>query len=176
MPIMQYEAQFWIERLGLERHPEGGFFRETYRSEGMIPESALHGNRKGPRCYSTAIYFLLAGHDFSAFHRISSDELWHFHAGSTLHIHVIDSKGNYRLIKLGGNPEKGETFQATVGACCWFGAEPADPRSFALVGCTVAPGFDYRDFEMAERADLLDRFPLHSAIINRLTRKASPND
>jgi predicted cupin superfamily sugar epimerase len=170
--IMSGNARFWIEKLGLEKHPEGGFFRETYRSAGIIPESALSGGREGARCFSTAIYYLLGGHDFSAFHRIGSDELWHFYAGSPLHIHVIDPLGNYQLVKLGNNPENGETFQATVRAGCWFGAEPADARSFALVGCTVAPGFDYRDFEMANRRDLLDRFPLHSAIINKLTRKA----
>ncbi len=168
---MSDNAKFWIEKLGLERHPEGGYYRETYRSEGIIPESALPDDRKGPRCFSTAIYFLLEGHDFSAFHRIRSDEIWHFHAGSTLLIHVIDPQGTYHLIKLGCNPEDGETFQAVVSAGCWFGAEPADERSFGLVGCTVAPGFDYRDFEMAERTELLDKFPLHSAIINRLTRK-----
>ncbi len=176
MSTMADNAQFWIERLGLERHPEGGFSRETYRSAGIIPESALPGDRKGPRCFSTATYYLLAGDDFSAFHRIRSDELWHFHAGSALHVHVIDPQGNYQLIKLGGNPGNGETFQAAVGAGCWFGAEPADKRSFALVGCTVAPGFDYRGFQLAERKYLLEKFPLHSAIINKLTRKASPND
>ncbi len=173
MKIMSANARFWIEKLGLEKHPEGGFFRETYRSAGNIPESVLPGDRPGARSFSTAIYYLLDGHDFSAFHRIRSDELWHFYAGSRLNIHVIDPQGDYQLIGLGDNPENGETFQAAVMAGCWFGAELADNQSFALVGCTVAPGFDYWDFEMADRTELLDRFPLHSEIINKLTRETS---
>jgi predicted cupin superfamily sugar epimerase len=173
LTIMSGNARFWIEKLGLDKHPEGGFFRETYRSEGSIPECVLSRDREGARSFSTAIYFLLYELDFSAFHRIRSDELWHFYAGSRLHIHVIDPQGDYQMIRLGDNPENGETFQAVVRAGCWFGAELADTRSFALVGCTVAPGFDYRDFEMAGRTELLNRFPLHSAIINKLTRNTS---
>jgi predicted cupin superfamily sugar epimerase len=171
LAIMSGNPNFWIEKLGLEKHPEGGFFRETYRSQGIIPEHALSGAPEGARCFSTAIYYLLSGHGFSAFHRIRSDELWHFYTGSQLKIHVINLQGEYQLLKLGGNPEEGESFQAIVEAGCWFGAELSDPRTFALVGCTVAPGFDYRDFEMADRGDLLERFPRHSSIIIKLTRK-----
>lgn len=166
-------AAFWIEKLALARHPEGGYFRETYRSHGNIPESALPMGCEGTRCFSTAIYFLLHGDDFSAFHRIKSDELWHFYTGSPLVIHVIDKSGRYHRIKLGDNPDNGETFQTVVEAGCWFGASLHVPQTFALVGCTVAPGFDFRDFEMGDVKELTRNYPEHAEVIEKLTRSAS---
>jgi hypothetical protein len=146
------EAQHWIDRLHLQPHPEGGFFRETYRAA------------------STAIYFLLAGDQFSAFHRIRSDELWHFYAGSGLVVHVIEPGGSYRQLLLGSNADQGEQFQAVVPAGCWFGSSLRQPETYALVGCTVAPGFDFADFEMANREALAAQYPRHRTIIERLTR------
>lgn len=166
-------AAFWIEKLALARHPEGGYFREKYRSNGNIPESVLAAGCKGIRCFSTAIYYLLHGDDFSAFHGIKSDELWHFYTGSPLVIHVIDKSGDYHRIKVGDNPDNGETFQAVVKVGCWFGASIDVPQTFALVGCTVAPGFDFRDFEMGDAEELLRTYPGHSSIIRKLTRFAS---
>jgi predicted cupin superfamily sugar epimerase len=166
---MTRDAGYWIEKLDLARHPEGGFYRETYRSTETIPMSALPCKYDGARPFSTAIYFLLCGEEFSAFHRIKSDELWHFYCGASLTIHLIDHAGAYSEIMLGSDYGKGESFQAVVKAGCWFGASLSDPHSYALVGCTVAPGFDYRDFEMANRKELIRRYPEHVEIIARLT-------
>ncbi len=167
---MHQDAADWIKCLNLERHPEGGYFRESYRAAETIATEGLPARFGGPRSCSTAIYFLLEGNDFSALHRIRSDELWHFYAGSALSVHVIYPQGHYRTLQLGGNWQKGQSFQATVPAGCWFGATVDEPGSFALVGCTVAPGFDFADFEMGERGALLERYPQHRGIIEKLTR------
>jgi predicted cupin superfamily sugar epimerase len=165
------DADFWIERLKLERHPEGGYFRETYHSAATIQECCLGSGREGPRSVATSIYFLLAGDDLSALHRIKSDELWHYHAGGPLTIHVISPDGGYRTIALGLDLERGEAPQAVVSAGAWFGATVDDPASYALVGCTVAPGFDFRDFELAQRNELIRTYPHHQGVIERLTRR-----
>jgi predicted cupin superfamily sugar epimerase len=163
-------AKYWIEKLKLIPHPEGGYFRQTYRADLVIEGEALPPNFTGPRSASTAIYFLLDGENFSAFHRIRSDELWHFYAGTSLEIHVIDRTGIYSRLLLGNNPDAGEKFQAVVKAGCWFASCVQDPRSFALVGCTVAPGFDFEDFELAKRSELNRLFPQHKSLIARLIR------
>jgi predicted cupin superfamily sugar epimerase len=165
------KAQHWIEHLGLQPHPEGGYYRETYRAALRLSQAALPGFA-GDRAASTAIYFLLAGEQFSAFHRIRSDEMWHFYAGSALLVHVITAAGEYRQIVLGSQAEP-EQFQAIVPAGCWFGSSLRETgrESYALVGCTVAPGFDFADFEMAKRSDLLTEYPQHRGIIERLTRE-----
>ena len=165
-----HDAQYWIDALKLERHPEGGYFRETYRSSLSIPQSALPDSFAGERSVSTAIYFLLQDEDFSAFHRIASDEMWHFYAGDPLSVHAIDSDGQSIEIKLGPDPERGEVLQAVVPAGCGFGSRLAQSGTFALVGCTVAPGFDFADFEMAERSSFLREFPQHADLIRTLTR------
>ena len=162
---MLSEARYWIEKLELQPHPEGGFYKETYRSAG----TTVVGEEGKQRNHSTAIYFLLLEDKFSAFHRIQSDELWHFYAGSPIHIYVIDSQGHLQTIRLGSHPEKGEHFQAVVPANCWFASRMAQPHTYALVGCTVAPGFDFQDFEMAERSTLLGQYPQHAQIITALT-------
>lgn len=164
-------AQYWIDRLDLEPHPEGGYFRQTYRATLVIGQPALPASFKGPRSASTAIYFLLAGEDVSALHRLGSDEVWHFYAGNTLLVHSIDPGGNHNSIKLGQNPEAGEQFQCVVPSGHWFGScleQPDD--TYALVGCTVAPGFDFADFEMAERSSLVAQYPQHRDLIDKLTR------
>jgi len=160
-----YPASYWVKKLGLIKHPEGGYYRETYRSAELISQQGLPAQFSGTRAFSTAIYYLLPSNEISSLHRIKSDEVWHFYAGSQLTIHVIDEKGAYAQIKLGD-----DCFQAVVHAGCWFGATVDEPQSYALVGCTVAPGFDFADFEMAKRADLLAHYPQHHAIIERLTR------
>jgi uncharacterized protein len=163
------EAQHWIERLNLQPHPEGGWYRQTYRAPLMLPHSALPGYA-GDRAASTAIYFLLAGDQFSALHRLCSDEVWHFYAGSSLIVHVIAPDGDYQQLLLGSDAESGEHFQAVVPAGCWFGSSLRRPDTYALVGCTVAPAFDFADFEMAKRDDLTAQYPQHRTIIERLTR------
>jgi predicted cupin superfamily sugar epimerase len=165
------EARYWIDGLRLLPHPEGGFYRETYRSDEGIARAGLPGRFTGDRAFSTAIYFLLAGADFSALHRIKQDEVWHFYDGSTLVVHVIDPEGEYSAIKLGRRLEDGECPQAVVKAGCWFGASLAEADSYAFVGCTVAPGFDFADFEMPTREQFLNLFPRHEAIIRKLTRE-----
>lgn len=157
-----------IAGLGLARHPEGGWYRETYRAAGTIPGTFLPEQVAGERSFSTAIYFLLERGDISALHRIKFDELWHFHAGAPLIVHVITPAGDGYSLTLGSDPAAGETFQGVVPAGCWFGAETTG--DYSLVGCTVAPGFDFADFEMGSRADLLCRFPAQTGIIRRLTR------
>lgn len=162
-------AAYWIEKLALQEHPEGGYFRQVYCSSERIERAALPPRFGGVRSFSTAIYFLLSGRDRSALHRIKSDELWHFYDGSPLTVHVIDPSGSYRPILLGRDCEAGQVFQAVVEAGCWFGATVDDPAAYALVGCTVAPGFDYDDFELADREALLQLYPQHRAVIERLT-------
>jgi predicted cupin superfamily sugar epimerase len=164
------DAAYWISSLNLTKHPEGGYYRSTYASPVWIAQSALPPGFTGPRLASTAIYFLVDGSKFSAFHRLQSDELWHFYAGSALVIHLIDPDGGHSEILLGSDPESGESFQGVVKAGCWFGARVKDSQSFALVGCTMAPGFDFEDFELAARAQLTGMFPQHRALIEKLTR------
>lgn len=163
-------AEFYINKLGLKRHPEGGYYVQTYRSPEHIAAKSLPDRFNQDRPLSTAIYYLLEANDFSAFHRIKSDECWHFYAGGSLLIHVIERYGKYYSIRLGANIQNGEIFQFVVPALCWFAVEPAPSTTFALTGCTVAPGFDFADFEMAQANSLCDTFPQHHQNIVRLCR------
>jgi uncharacterized protein len=166
------DAKYWIDKLRLMPHPEGGYYRQTYRAELVIDRAALPAGFLGNRAVSTAIYFLLEGKDFSAFHRLRSDEIWHFYIGEALVVHVISESGEYSGIQLGSDPEAGEVFQAVVNAGCWFASRVEDPQSFALVGCTVAPGFDFEDFELGKREELVRFYPQHRELIEWLTREA----
>lgn len=161
-------AQKWIAQLGLQSHPEGGFFRETYRATEEITSAGLPARFEGPRSFSTGIYFLLRSQDRSLFHRIQSDEMWHFYAGSSLSIYVLH-QGKLEIKKLGARPEDGFSFQCVVPAGAWFGARVNEPESYVLAGCTVSPGFDFRDFELARRSELLAEYPTHRHIIEELT-------
>jgi predicted cupin superfamily sugar epimerase len=165
------EAGDWIGKLRLEPHPEGGYFRETYRSSVTIAREALPAGFAGGRAASTAIYFLLEGKDFSAFHRLRSDEMWHFYEGDPLIVHVIEPDGKYSSVLLGRDLDAGQVLQAVVPAGCWFASHVADWNSFALVGCTVAPGFDFADFEMGKREELVRAYPRHRGLIERLARE-----
>jgi predicted cupin superfamily sugar epimerase len=175
MVTQSRDAQYWIDKLGLEQHPEGGYYRVTYTADTKIPRDALPAGFDGPRPVSTAIYFLLSnqgsdarGH-FSAFHRLRSDEMWHFYAGHPLVVHVIADDA-YSQLLLGPDSEIGQQFQAVVKAGCWFASALLVPESFALVGCTVAPGFDFADFELARREELIEQFPQYGELIARFTR------
>jgi hypothetical protein len=167
---MTKDAAYWIEKLRLSPHPEGGYYVETYRSPELMQKDRLPNRFKGSRCFSTAIYFLLEGNQFSAFHRIKSDEIWHFYAGSSLTLYIIDLGGNLSAIKLGSDFEKDETFQVLIKMGCWYGAVVNDPTSYSLVGGTVAPGFDFNDFEMGDRKKLIEWYPRHKSIIEKLTK------
>ncbi|MGK7395807.1 MAG: cupin domain-containing protein [Candidatus Cyclobacteriaceae bacterium M3_2C_046] len=168
---MKESAEFWINHLNLNKHPEGGYFREVYRGEQIIPENTLSAGYQGPRNVSTSIYFLLEGKDFSAFHRIKSDETWHFYVGSALEIYQLeDTNRNYSKIVLGTEVLNQQQLQYTIPRNHWFAARVVDPDGFSLVGCTVAPGFDFADFELAESGQLIKHFPQQEALIVRLTR------
>lgn len=159
-----------IQKLKLQSHPEGGFFKETYRSSGQIEQTSLPHDIKGKRNYSTCIYFLLTSANFSAFHRIKQDEIWHFYLGAPISLHVLDQQGNHHKHMIGSDLMNGEHPQVVVSAGDWFASEVEAPDAFALAGCTVSPGFDFADFEMADREDLIHKYPGHSQIINKLTR------
>jgi len=165
------EASEWIEGLRLQPHPEGGWYRELYRAEESIPQHALPDRFSGDRDFSTAIYYLLEQSDFSALHRIRQDELWHFYDGSALDVEVIDTNGHHSTLKLGKDLQSGQQPMGVVAAGCLFGAKVSDGGGFSLVGCTVAPGFDFADFELADRQQLLEQFPEHRSVIEALTRE-----
>lgn len=162
-------AQQLITKYQLQPHPEGGFYLQTYCSTEMLPVDALPTRFKGDRYFSTAIYFLLEGKQFSAFHRIQSDELWHFYTGIGLHIYVLHPDGKGEVLKLGNDLENGYSFQQMVPAGCWFASKPINENGFSFVGCTVAPGFDFADFELAEKKVLLKEYPQHENWINMLS-------
>lgn len=161
--------EYWINKLDLSKHPEGGYYKETYRSELDLELGDLNADWKGKRNLCTGIYFLLAQESFSAFHRIKSDELWHFYDGDPITIHMIDKSGNYSAQDLGRNIEEGEVLQYLVPANTWFASEIKSDRNYALVGCTVSFGFDFNDFEMAGKS-LVAQYPNHADVLNRLIR------
>lgn len=149
-------------------HPEGGYYKETYRAGEMIKADSLPERFGGDRSLSTAIYFLLERGNFSAFHRIKSDECWHFYQGDPLSVYVIHPDGRLEVIRLGSDSANGEVFQAVVPAGCWFASESSG--EFSFVGCTVSPGFDFQDFELANADQLSKQYPQHGDIIQRLCR------
>ncbi|GAA0879276.1 cupin domain-containing protein [Algoriphagus jejuensis] len=151
-----------IEKLRMTAHPEGGFYAETYRSNQEL-ETA-----NGERNLATSIFFLLRSQDVSHFHRIQSDELWFWHEGSPLAVHTLGEKG-HQILKLGPVDQAGTSPQQLVAANTIFGSTVDEPDSYALVSCVVAPGFDFRDFELFEAKDLLPLFSEASEIIEKLT-------
>lgn len=163
------EASVWIRRLGLEPHPEGGYFAESYRSADRLGAEALPERYAGSRCAATAIYFLLRGNEVSHFHRLRSDEIWHWYTGSSLTLFLLTEDGRLQTIDVGPDFDAGQTYQARVPHGSWFAARIHDPDRFALIGCTVSPGFDFADFELADREALLSRHPQHAVWIERFT-------
>ena len=163
-----HKADDLIKQLELKPHPEGGYFKETYRSDEAIRSLPERYNGRS-RNIGTSIYFLLKGNQCSAFHKLLSDEIWHFYEGSTIKLFIIDSAGNLITPELGNDISNGEQYQYTVPRNCWFSARPLDPDGYSLVGCTVAPGFDFSDFQLADRNYLLKAFPQHESIIKSFT-------
>ena len=163
-------AQQLIQQYALQPHPEGGWYAESYRSNEYIPADVLPERFSGDRSFSTTIYFLLEQGNFSAFHRIKSDEGWHFYAGDPLLLFVIQPAGTMDIIHLGNDFTKGQLFQYTVPANCWFASRPANGSAFCFVGCTVAPGFDFADFELANGQSLVALYPQHEKTLNELCR------
>lgn len=193
---MSDHAEYWINHLSLQPHPEGGYFREVYRSAEKIQADHLPGRYNGARTMGTAIYYLLRSGECSKLHRLKSDETWHFYRGLPLILHLFSTNGSYSSVRLGDIPENGERYQYTIQAGTWFGVTIDNPRNnggnpnnadnkasagrvqavdkphsenidFALAGCTVAPGFDFNDFEMAGE-DILKTYPDYRDIINSL--------
>jgi len=164
------DASTWIDRLDLESHPEGGYYRETYRAEHSIPASGLPGRFADARDAAALIYFLLPSTSFSALHCIRQDEAWHFYEGGPVTLHQIAPDGTYSTVTLSRSVEDGHHLQTVVPAGTWFGATVHAEEGYALVGCTTAPAFDFADFELADRAALTNEFPEHAALIERLTR------
>lgn len=164
------ESAAIISQLNLLPHPEGGWYSEVYRSDEILQTDSLPGRYKSAHCFSTSIYFMLEKDDFSAFHRISSDETWHFYMGSPVLIHCIHPDGSCSKIELGNNLSAGQVLQYTIRRNCWFAAKNMDVYSFSLFGCTVAPGFEFSDFELGQKQTLCSLFPQHGAAISELTR------
>ncbi len=160
------KAEHWVKKLSLEEHPEGGYFRQTYKSDMQF---TLPGY-DGPRSAGTAIYYLLKSGQLSAFHRLKSDEVWHFYTGSALALHLIDTGGRLGRVLLGNDFSRGQAFQAVVRAGTWFATSVVRQRSYSLVGCTVAPGFEYRDWELGDRETLVREYPAHRKTIEKYTR------
>jgi uncharacterized protein len=167
---MHLKAKQYIKQLQLKKHPEGGYFKEVYRSVERILPTHLPKRYKSSRSFSTSIYFLLEGQQFSSFHLLRSDELWHFYDGSAVLLYTINQKGKLSIKKLGRGMNS--ELQLVIEKQNWFAAEVEEKKSFALFGCTVSPGFDFDDFELGKRNDLLQKFPQHSALIKRLTKSS----
>ena len=157
---MNAEAQRLIAALGLEPHPEGGYFKQTYRSSTTVQGS------QGLRRAATSIYYLLEGDDFSSFHRLQSDEIWHHYRGAAVAIEIIEPTGKHVQLMIGED----DRLQAAILAGSWFAAHLCGEGAYALVGCDVAPGFEYEDFEIGTQEALVTTFPHHRSLIERWTR------
>lgn len=195
MPLTKPSPAELAVRLNLAPHPEGGYYAETYRAAGVIPAVALPPEFGGERNYSTSILYLLTEGDKSRLHRIRQDEVWHFHLGGPLRLVMISPEGVLREVILGPDILSGQLPQFAVPAGCWFGAaplkveeqselNPAEPpeshrrpdgawpprgAGYCLMGCTVAPGFDFADFELADGRELIKSFPAQAALIAEFT-------
>jgi len=162
-------SSYWISHLSLQPHPEGGFYKETYRAAESMCQSCLPERFTGDRSFCTAIFYLLQAGDFSGFHRIRSDEVWHFYYGDPLELHVV-SGAQYQLIILGARVDRGERLQYVVPQGAWFASRPVAGGAYSLLGCTVSPGFDFADFEMGRADEVFCECPEHQAPLAELCR------
>lgn len=156
--------EFWINKLQLQPHPEGGYYKEIYRSSDWVQFDGFDS----PRNICTSIYYVLTKHSFSSFHRLKSDELWHFHYGHPAVVHIINEKGHHESKIVGIDEHGNGDFQIIIPKNSWFCAETF--CDYSLVGCTVAPGFNFLDFEMGDRNKLLEMFPQHEELITKFCR------
>jgi hypothetical protein len=166
---MLKSPESYLRAFQMQSHPEGGYFKETWRSEGEIGGEALPPIYGGPRSYGTSILYMLIGKDVSKVHRLRSDEVWYFHTGSPLRLHILLPDGEYQSILLGLDPDQGHHFQAVVPAGSWFGAEVAERGSYSLVGCAMAPGFDFKDWELGDCTQLARQYPMHREWLMQLS-------
>lgn len=165
---MKHTAEEYIAQLGLAKHIEGGYFKELYKNSRTINRVDSTADGEAERTLSSTIYYLLKSGQVSRFHKLQSDELWFFHAGSPLCIHTINAEGNLATLTLGLSVDQGEQPQVLIPAGTIFGAEVSEKNSFTLVSCMVSPGFDYHDFYLYTADELTKQFPAHSTIITRL--------
>ncbi|HKI79374.1 MAG TPA: cupin domain-containing protein [Ignavibacteriaceae bacterium] len=167
---MNEKAKYYIDKLKLKKHPEGGYYNEIYSAGEIIEADVLPVRYEGARVFSTSIFFLLEGEQISSLHKLKSDEIWHFYDGSTINIYIISSNGKLEKRTLGRNLENDELIQTVIEKNNWFGADLNDKSSYGLIGCTVAPGFDFDDFEIGKREELLKKFPDQKDIILNITK------
>ncbi len=167
---MTEDAQYWIDHLDLQSHPEGGYFANPYRSSEEIPAEALPSRFSGNRALFSTIYYLLRSGEFSAFHRLQADEVWHFYRGSSMTLYLIAPDGRLQQLILGPYADRGQSLQLLVPHHHWIAVEVNEPDTFSLVGCSLAPAFVFEDFELAEREELINQFPQHQKLIDRFTR------
>lgn len=165
-----YTADYFIKSLNMISHPEGGFYKEIYTAEENITSNELKVDFEGSRILWTSIYFLLRDGEVSHFHRLKSDEMWYYHSGSPLTIYMISPEGELLTEQLGLDIENGEKPQVLVPKDYIFGSA-MNNKGYALVGCMVSPGFEFRDFELFKRNDLIEKYPKHQQIIHKLTYK-----
>lgn len=158
------DKSIWIDHYKMSGHEEGGFFYQVLKSDQTIQ---LEGQK--PRALYTSIYFLLTSNNPSRFHRLTADEVWYCHYGSPLTVHMITAEGDYQQVTLGTDVKQGQVLQAVVPKGTIFGSTVEDADSYSLVSCMVSPGFEYDDFELFKRADLLNQYPAYADIIHRLT-------
>jgi len=169
--MTRHKAAYWIEHLQLKQHIEGGWYTEVYRSELVLQKEQLPVSFSDPRNICTHIYFLLEKNGFSAFHRIKSDELWHFYAGDPLVVYEIDRSGEMIEHLLGNETEKNQSLFCVIRKGNWFASKVVHGGEYGLAGCTVSPGFDFNDFELAEKQSLSNAFPRYADLIADLTLK-----
>ena len=160
----QQNAEYWISKLNLQAHPEGGFYKETFRSQQNVNKTGSDALRQA----CTSIYYLLEGLDYSGFHRIQSDEIWYFHKGVALNIHIITANGDHQVWEL--SDQATGNLSLVVPAGLWFAAELPAKEGYTLVSCAVAPGFEFSEFEMGDRYVLQNAYPAHQEIFARLCR------
>ncbi|MDN5285013.1 MAG: hypothetical protein JWR38_1287 [Mucilaginibacter sp.] len=159
------DVAYWIKHLNLQPHPEGGYYKEVFRSEQEISRKSSADFKQA----CTSIYYLLEGADYSGFHRLASDEIWYFHKGAPLNIHVIDVHGSYFKHELSDSGNGNLSVAILAGS--WFAAEIPAKNGFTLVSCAVAPGFDFNEFEMAKRNELVSQYPDHASLFDHLCRE-----
>ncbi len=164
-------ATYWIEKLQLEPHPEGGYFKETYRSGTQISAQCLPEKYSDTRNLATSIYFLLESTQVSGFHRLKSDELWFYQHGDAVQIYMFHDQDDLQIVTLGPDLDQHQNLQVLIPAGTIFGADVIARSGFSLMGCVVTPGFTFHDFELLSRDLLLTRYPHHMELITKLTKK-----
>jgi hypothetical protein len=166
---MSTSANDIIKNLNLQPHPEGGYFRETFRSSGIIPASGLPPEYNSQRNLSTAIYYMLTPDSASMMHRLVSDEVYHFYLGDPVTMLLLYPGGQSETVTLGHDIAAGQLVQGVVPAGVWQGSFLQSGGQYALLGCTVAPGFDFEDFELGDRQKLMADYQDRAELITRLT-------